>query len=203
MRITIERSLDPGAVDAFYRLYRAAFAPLRTNAAARHLLSAEEFAAEMADKRIEKYVAWAGNGEPVGLATLTADLSAVPWISPEYYGARYPDHLARGALFYLGYTLVRPDHEQRGVFAPPRRPDRPAPERGPGGVRVRRVRAQRRRAPDRPEHRRAQPLPRHAGGHRGRADLLHGRIQRPASRVTGASLRSLRSRGSSALSAAL
>ncbi len=117
MRITIERTLDPAAVGAFYRLYRAAFGPLRTNAAARHLLSAEEFAAEMADKRIEKYVAWAGNGEPVGLATLTADLSAVPWISPEYYGARYPDHLARGALFYLGYTLVRPDHEQRGVFA--------------------------------------------------------------------------------------
>jgi GNAT superfamily N-acetyltransferase len=114
VKITIERVVDVGSL---YDSYVAAFGPLRTRAAARHLLSREEFAAEMADERIEKYVARTGDGTPIGLATLTADLSAVPWVSPEFYAARYPEHAARGALLYLGYTLVHPDHEKQGVFA--------------------------------------------------------------------------------------
>jgi GNAT superfamily N-acetyltransferase len=113
VKITIERSV---ALGSLYDSYLAAFGPLRTRAAARHLLDADEFAAEMADERIEKYVAWQ-DGVPIGLATLTGDLSAVPWVSPEFYAARYPEHAARGALLYLGYTLVHPDHEKQGVFA--------------------------------------------------------------------------------------
>jgi hypothetical protein len=117
LKITIERALSAADIDIFYTVYVAAFGPLRTNAAARHLLTADEFADEMTDERIEKYVARGEDGEPVALTTLTTDFTAVPWISPDYYAARYPDHFARGALFYLGYTLVHPEHERRGVFA--------------------------------------------------------------------------------------
>jgi hypothetical protein len=117
MKITIERTIAPAAIESFYAIYLAAFGPLRTRAAARHVLSAQEFAAEMTDERIDKYVAWNGDGEPIALTTLTADLAAVPWVSPDYYAARYPEHFARGALLYLGYTLVHPDHEREGVFA--------------------------------------------------------------------------------------
>jgi hypothetical protein len=117
VRITVERTIEPATVDRFYAIYVAAFGPLRTRAAARHLLSAEEFAAEMADERIDKYVAWSPDGEPVALTTLTADLAAVPWVSPDFYATRYPQHAARGALLYLGYTLVHPDHENEGLFA--------------------------------------------------------------------------------------
>ncbi|OLE21522.1 MAG: hypothetical protein AUG44_27310 [Actinobacteria bacterium 13_1_20CM_3_71_11] len=117
MKITIERSMAPADIDTFYGIYVTAFDPLRTRAAARHLLSAQEFAAEMTDERIEKYVAWSAEGQPIALTTLTGDLAAVPWVSPDYYAARYPEHFARGALFYLGYTLVHPDHERHGVFA--------------------------------------------------------------------------------------
>jgi hypothetical protein len=113
VRITIERTVDVGNL---YDSYLAAFGPLRTRAAARHVLTPDEFAAEMADERIEKYVAREGD-EVIGLATLTGDLSAVPWVSAEFYAARYPEHAARGALLYLGYTLVRPDRERQGVFA--------------------------------------------------------------------------------------
>lgn len=116
MKLTIERSLSPEATAAFYPLYVEAWEPIRTRAAARHLLTAEEFAAEMADERIDKYVVWAGDGEPVALTTLTTDLSAVPWISPEYFAARYPDQTARGAVYYLGYSLVHPRHAGNGVF---------------------------------------------------------------------------------------
>lgn len=106
MNITVESKIAEEHVAGFYELYAAAFGPLQTLAAARHMLSAEEFAAEMADERIDKYVAWNDAGEPVAMTTFTADLSAVPWISPMFYAFRYPDEAARGALFYLGYALV-------------------------------------------------------------------------------------------------
>ncbi|HEX5741688.1 MAG TPA: hypothetical protein VFY17_09075 [Pilimelia sp.] len=116
MRFTVEEVLPAGAVDGFYQLYQAAFGPLATRAAARHLLSAEEFAAEMADPRIAKHVAWGEAGEPVAMSTVTTDLSAVAWISPDFYAARYPEHAARRAIYYMGYTLVRPECRNQGIY---------------------------------------------------------------------------------------
>lgn len=117
MRLTVLGALDPATVDAFYPAYAAAFEPLRTRAAARHILSAAEFAEEMTDPRIDKYVVWTDDGEPVAMTTMTTDLSAVAWISPEYFAARYPEHYARGAVYYLGYTLVGPGRKRHGAFA--------------------------------------------------------------------------------------
>ena len=108
MKVTVETTLAAEAVDTFYALYLEAFGPLRTLAAARHVLSREEFAAEMADPRIEKYVAWDEQDVPVALTTLVTDLSAVPGISPEYLASRYPERAAGGKLYYLGYTLAGP-----------------------------------------------------------------------------------------------
>jgi hypothetical protein len=98
--------LTDEVIAALHPVYVHAFDPLRTRAAARHMLSAQEFAAEMKDPRIDKYVVWNSDEVPVGLTTLTRDLSAVPWVSREYYTARYPDAAAAGLLFYLGYILV-------------------------------------------------------------------------------------------------
>lgn len=116
MNLTIERTLDAATIGTFYQLYVTAFDPLRTRAAARHMLTVEEFAEEMTDERIEKYVVRDEAGTPVAMTTVTADLTAVAWISPEYYAARYPDHAARAAVFYLGYTLVHPEHANQGIF---------------------------------------------------------------------------------------
>lgn len=92
-----------------YQLYRQAFDPLRTTSAARQVLTRTEFEAIMADGRVDKYLARTDAGETVGLTTLTRRLESVPWISPEYYAARYPDYWARDALYYLGFVLTRPD----------------------------------------------------------------------------------------------
>ena len=62
----------------------------------------------MEDQRIDKYVAWEGDGEPIGIITVTRHLDAVPWISPEYYADRYPEQWARNAVYYLGFTLAHP-----------------------------------------------------------------------------------------------
>lgn len=116
MRVTVEKELSAAHVAAMYELYLAAFGPLAAQAAARHVLTADEFAEEMADPRIEKYVAWDDGDQPLGLSTLATDLSAVPWVSPDFYAARYPGHHARGAIFYLGFTLVRPDARGSRVY---------------------------------------------------------------------------------------
>ncbi|NJC65485.1 hypothetical protein HC028_13360 [Planosporangium flavigriseum] len=116
MRLSIEHKLDEATIAAFYPLYVAAFDPIRTRAAARHLFSAEEFEAEMVDERIDKYVLWDANDEAFALTTVARDLAALPWISPEYFATRYPDEVARGAVFYLGYTLVDPERAEQGAF---------------------------------------------------------------------------------------
>jgi hypothetical protein len=115
MRLTIEASLPGPPVGQLYEIYSRAFNPLRTRAAARHVLTFQEFHAEMTDVRIDKYVIWSSTDEPVALTTLASDPSAVPWISSEYYSSRYASQVRRGTFYYLGYTLVRPDYEAAGI----------------------------------------------------------------------------------------
>ena len=94
--------------DSLYRLYRRSFEPLRTRAAARQVLTPEEFFSEMKDPRIDKYIAWEHEENPVGMVTVTRHLEAIPWISPEYYAARFPEQWSRRAIYYLGFILARP-----------------------------------------------------------------------------------------------
>lgn len=105
--ITVEHTIETDQVEIFYDLYRAAFGPLRTKAVARQVLTHEEFVLEMGDTRVWKYVAWDDQDRPLALSTLTRDLDTVPWISPEYFAARYPEHAARNAVYYIGFVLTR------------------------------------------------------------------------------------------------
>ncbi len=115
-RVEVQQEVSPAEVEEFWPLYESAFGPLRTLAASRQVLTREEFTAEMVDPRVDKHVARGPDGQPVGLTTLTRDLTTVPWISPEYFAARFPEHAARDAIFYLGFTLVRPDVKGSTVF---------------------------------------------------------------------------------------
>lgn len=114
--IEVERAMDEAVTERFWRLYLETFTPMAVVAVARQVLHREEFVEEMADPRVMKYVARDAAGEVVGLTTLTRDLETVPWISPQYFAARYPEHTARDAVFYLGFTLVTPEHRRSKVF---------------------------------------------------------------------------------------
>jgi GNAT superfamily N-acetyltransferase len=98
-------------VESFLGVYRKAFAPLEIRAAARQALTDDEFREEMADARVLKFVAYDEAGAAAGLAFMATDLSIVPWVSVPYYAHRFPDHYARGAIFYVGALLVRPDRQ--------------------------------------------------------------------------------------------
>ncbi|MFY0408937.1 hypothetical protein [Solicola sp. PLA-1-18] len=115
MDIRVVRTVDTTALAAFYSLYVAAFGDLAERAAARHLLTPEEFDAEMQDPGVEKYIAF-DRDRAVAISTLTDDLTSVPWISPSFYAHRYPDHHARGAILYLGFTLVHPDYQRSSAL---------------------------------------------------------------------------------------
>lgn len=116
VRITIEAEIDYEHAETFYRLYLAAFGPLRTRAAARQVLHKSEFFAEMIDARVWKYVAWADEDTPIAMTTITKSLDTVPWISPEYFQARFPEYAKRDAIYYLGFSLVHPENRYPRVL---------------------------------------------------------------------------------------
>jgi len=115
--IVCSRGARPDLKASFWALYEESFGPLRIRAAARQVLTEDEFSAELDDPTTWKYVALDSSGEPAGLATLTDDVSTMPWISPEYFAHRYPHESKRGAVFYIGVLLVRPDMRGHAVFA--------------------------------------------------------------------------------------
>lgn len=118
VRVQRETVVAAERATELYPWYEATFSPLREAAAARHVLTLEEFVEEMADARIDKWVATSEeDGSFLGLSTLARDLEAVPWASPEYYVARHPEHAARGAIWYLGFTMTPPGGQRSGVFA--------------------------------------------------------------------------------------
>ncbi|MDP9821776.1 hypothetical protein [Nocardioides massiliensis] len=117
--VHVERrtKLPEDEATVLYPHYERTFGPLRTAAAARHVLSLEEFVEDMADERIDKWVATDGEGNFLGLSILVTDLAAVPWASAEFYAARHPEHVARGAVWYLGFTMTIPGEQGGGIFA--------------------------------------------------------------------------------------
>jgi len=117
---TREPVVSGPTAEMFFGLYLQAFEPLRTKAAARQVLTRHEFFDHLADPRVDKYVARLSASEPVGITTLTKHLDALPWISAEYYAARYPEEWSRNAVHYLGFTLCQP-----GVAGGSRPPDLP------------------------------------------------------------------------------
>lgn len=114
--VAFEKTLAGDVADRFWKLYLEAFEPLRTRAAARHVLRRNEFDEEMADPRVTKILAHDDRGQAVGLTTLATDLAAVPWVSPEFFAARYPEHAARGAVWYIGFTLAHPSRRSTRTF---------------------------------------------------------------------------------------
>lgn len=116
-RIECRRESLPELIDSFWPVYEESFGPLRILAAARQVLTKDEFAAELEDPRVWKYVALDAEGRLAGLTTVADDISTMPWISPEYYQHRYPEEWARGAVFYTALSLVRPDMRALPVFS--------------------------------------------------------------------------------------
>lgn len=114
--VTVQTLVDGADAERFFQLYNDAFRDLRTRAVARQVLHRDEFFDQMADPRVWKFIAWDRDGRSAGLSTLTRDLITVPWISPEYFASRFPDHTARNAVYYWGFSVTCPASRRDRLF---------------------------------------------------------------------------------------
>lgn len=114
--VTVSTRVEADDAERFYDLYTDAFRDLRTRAVARQVLHRHEFLDQMADPRVLKFIAWSSDGRRAGLSTLTRDLVTVPWISPEYFAARFPEHTARNAVYYWGFSVTCPRNHGDRLF---------------------------------------------------------------------------------------
>jgi ribosomal protein S18 acetylase RimI-like enzyme len=111
-RVDLVGEVPANVAEEFRLIYRAAFEPLMTKAPARQWLTDEEFMHDMQDPSVLKFVARThDDDEIVALGLMSTDLSTVPWISEPYFAARFPEHHARGAIYYFGAMLVRPERQ--------------------------------------------------------------------------------------------
>src|SRR5689334_3183452 len=110
--------VDDVTAQRFYALYLETFGELAIRAVNRHLLRREEFMAVMVDERIDKIVIEDDEThELVAICTLTKRLETVDWVSPEYFAHHYPDHWSRGAVYYLGFSLVASRRRRSQLFS--------------------------------------------------------------------------------------
>lgn len=114
MRVEVLASVTGELAEQLWELYFEAFAPLATLASARHLLTREELAGELADGRIDKIVGFDDDGSPLGFLTRTRDLDLIPWISADAYRARFPEQFATGRLYFLPIMAMSPRYQGQG-----------------------------------------------------------------------------------------
>jgi hypothetical protein len=114
--VSTQNVVDGDLGEDAWKLYQQSFEPLRHLAVQRHVMYADEFDAVMADPRIEKFLAFSEDGALQGISTMTADLLAVPLVSPEYFAHRWPERYRAGQIYYIGFLAVHPDSHGSGVF---------------------------------------------------------------------------------------
>jgi hypothetical protein len=116
MRVWSKDFVDGDALEPLWLLYGEALGELRTRAVQRHLMTRDEFAGVMRDRRVVKCVAEDDAGAPAGLATLTDDLDAVPLISPDYFAHRWPEWYARRRIWYALFVAVDQSVQAAQIF---------------------------------------------------------------------------------------
>ena len=118
MSVEVVRSVDEALAHRLHAMYVDTFGDIAIRAANRHLLHEDEFMEMMRDERVDKYLVRDDDTqEPLGLLTLTNDLETMHWVSPQYFAHHYPEHAARDAIYYLGFTMVAPGRRRTHAFS--------------------------------------------------------------------------------------
>jgi hypothetical protein len=115
LTVSVERTLTGVDADAAWVTYRDSLAPLGQVAAMKQMLSERELRAIVADPAVLKYVGRDSDNIVVAVLTLTSELRTEN-ISAPFFTSRYPEHSAAGRLLYLGFLVVRPEAQARGLI---------------------------------------------------------------------------------------
>jgi fatty acid desaturase len=114
--LTISNRVDPVHLPRLWHIYSTAFEPLRELALLNHLSPRDVFDELVLDDRVFKVIGWV-DGEPVGVAVVTNHLELVPQISPPYLHRRYPELVARNAVFFGVFVCVEETSRAKSVTA--------------------------------------------------------------------------------------
>jgi hypothetical protein len=114
LTLTHETVVVGDEAQALLQLFNAAISHLDAVSATEHSEKEENLLRYFAEPGITKVVAWDG-AEPVGLGILTNDLSLIDLPSSIFFANKYPEHAARGAIFYGMTVLVK--ESERGLTA--------------------------------------------------------------------------------------
>jgi ribosomal protein S18 acetylase RimI-like enzyme len=109
MQLETHEVIEGDTVDTLFDLYLRAFDSLRTTAAAQHMMTLDYFADVLADKRVTKHL--------VTDLERNNDLTAYPYVSPDYFAHRWPEEYAQGRVWYVGFLAVDPDYQGTGAVA--------------------------------------------------------------------------------------
>ncbi len=115
LTVSVEQVVTGADADAAWATYRESLAPLASVAAMKQQLPEADLRAALADPEIRKYVGRDGAGAVVAVLTLTPELRTEN-ISGAFYAERYPEHYAARRLLYLGFLVVRPEAQARGLI---------------------------------------------------------------------------------------
>lgn len=112
MAVSIERQLDEPERRRLVQLYLEAFEPLRTLTATKQTLDEEEFLALLDYDATTVFASRDREGQLNGVAIGVNDLKLIPWINPEFFFERFPEHYATGRLAYMPAFLVDPRYQK-------------------------------------------------------------------------------------------
>lgn len=115
MAVTVQRNVDDALRARLLELYRDAFEPLRSLTATKQTLAASEFSALLDFDATTIFLSEIGD-RVSGFALAVSDLKLIPWINPEYFAERFPEHYATGRLLYIPCFLVDPIHQKGTTF---------------------------------------------------------------------------------------
>ena len=116
MPVTIERHIDDETRARLVALYREAFEPLSAVTATKQTLAAGEFAALLNFDATTVFVSRGRDGAIHGFAVAVTDLKLIPWINPEFFHAKFPEHYTTGRLVYMPCFVVEPALQKGTTF---------------------------------------------------------------------------------------
>lgn len=119
MTITVTETInDYGVtrdVDEHYEFYSKVFADIDELSVQKHLMEFDDFDDLWADPLVIKFFAHDDAGELVGMSVMGNHFSSWPLLSERYFQKHYPDHFARGVIWYIGFTGATESHVFRAL----------------------------------------------------------------------------------------
>ncbi|MEX0668472.1 MAG: hypothetical protein WD061_01885 [Candidatus Saccharimonadales bacterium] len=110
--VGLEPILIPYEIDEWWSAYDERFRELNLNNPCRQSFNYEEFTEAMQDDTVLKFV-YRKEGEIVSMCLFGTDLRVFPWISQEYYEAKYPEAFANDNFLYFMAILTKKGNYER------------------------------------------------------------------------------------------